>query len=134
MLRKIIFSYRLMTVILILSLGFAIVETFEICLMSEKELYNCAHHIGQSSPTGGRNRLLKLFMYQSFGKIGVIVETWILEPIIFVFWFLTYQEHKEEKQKKRDRLQREKEQMEQLSKRKSWRKKQEQKRKKNKNS
>ena len=125
-----IFSFKNITIILIASIIFMSGWTIHTSLMDEKELYNYVH---QPTSSGKGTGFFMLVMYKYFGRIGVIIEPWLLEPIIIVAWFGSYQEHKKAKAKEREILQKEQEQLAQLSKRKSWRKKQEQKRKKHNN-
>lgn len=123
-----IFTYRSVSIILFLSICFAIGWSFYIGAKTDQEIYNFVH---QTTSSGKGTGVLTLLMYEWFGNIGVIADAWLFVFILFFFWLGEYQHHKRKKDNELDRLQREKEQMEQLSKRKSWRKKQEQKRKNN---
>lgn len=120
-----------MSIILFLAICFAVGWSFYIGAKTDQEIYNFVH---QTTSSGKGTGVLTLLMYEWFGNIGVIADAWLFVFIIFFFWLGEYQHHKRKKDNELDRLQREKEQMEQLSKRKSWRKKQEQKHKNNKNS
>lgn len=121
------FTYRTMSIILFLAICFAVGWSFYIGTKTDQEVYNYVHQPRYGKGTG----VLLLFMYECFGKIGAIANVWLFVFILFFFWLGEYQHHKIKKNNELDRLQKEKEQLAQLSKRKSWRKKQEQKRKNN---
>lgn len=125
-------SFKNVTIILIATILLASWSTMDIYFMDEKELYNYA-----AAPSTGSSKgsgVVMYMLYRFFGKTGVFVFYWSFVVFFFYAWLGAFKERKKEQKENEAIKLREQEKLAQLSKRKSWRKKQEQKRKKNKNS
>lgn len=125
-------SFRNVTIILIATILLASWCTMNIYFMDETELYNYA-----AQPSTGHSKgtdVVMYMLYRYLGKIGVIFFHWSFVFFFLYAWLGVFKDRKKEQKEKDSIKVREQDQLAQLSKRKSWRKKQEQKRKNNKNS
>ncbi len=119
--------------ILILSICFSIFCTIHTLCKDDQSMERKYVTSVPKTPQKGSGLVMSI-MYRCFGKAGIIAMYWLSTAFFFFLWLGDYPHRKKMKAEEEAKKLKEQEQLAQLSKRKSWRKKQEQKRKKNKNS